>query len=320
MPLVAHRRVHLRVGAEPLVAVGRHQRQMMRRHLHARPVLVLGEERHLLRRRDVQHVHALAVLLGQPHQALRWRSAPPPRRARRDGEAGSPCRRSRARALSRASSSEWNAARREILAMIRSRRRLVLDQQIAGRRAHEHLDAGRAPRAAPAPGCPRRSRACRRRRRRSRRTCARARGAPCRPASPASVVSGLVFGISNTAVTPPMTAARLPVSRSSLCSRPGSRKCTWVSITPGSTCRPGGVDHLARAVRRERSPIAAMRPSRMPISRDAVAVVVDDGCALDDHVEAVSHAARLLALPPPHPYLWGADIYAELSRRCRLGR
>ena len=40
------------------------------------------------------------------------------------------------------------------------------------------------------------------------------------------VVSGLVLGISKTAVTPPSTAAREPVSKSSLCSMPGSRKWT----------------------------------------------------------------------------------------------
>ena len=40
----------------------------------------------------------------------------------------------------------------------------------------------------------------------------------------ADVVKGLVFGISNTAATPPSTAAWLPLSRSSLCSPPGSRK------------------------------------------------------------------------------------------------
>ena len=51
-------------------------------------------------------------------------------------------------------------------------------------------------------------------------------------------VSGSVFGISNTAVTPPITALRDPVSRSSLCVSPGSRKCTWVSITPGRMCSP----------------------------------------------------------------------------------
>src|SRR4029078_9399337 len=48
----------------------------------------------------------------------------------------------------------------------------------------------------------------------------------------AVVVNGLVFGISNTAVTPPSTAPREPLSRSSLCCRPGSRQCTCVSITP----------------------------------------------------------------------------------------
>jgi hypothetical protein len=37
-------------------------------------------------------------------------------------------------------------------------------------------------------------------------------------------VSGSVFGISNTAVTPPITAEREPLSRSSLWVRPGSRK------------------------------------------------------------------------------------------------
>src|SRR5690606_3148395 len=52
------------------------------------------------------------------------------------------------------------------------------------------------------------------------------------------VVSGLVFGISKTAVTPPSTAAREPDSRSSLWVLPGSRKWTCVSITPGSRCRP----------------------------------------------------------------------------------
>ena len=82
----------------------------------------------------------------------------------------------------------------------------------------------------------------------------------------AEVVSGLVFGISNTAVTPPMTAARDPDSRSSLCSMPGSRKCTWVSMTPGRRCRP--VQSTVSSARSgEKEPMPAMRPARMPTSR-----------------------------------------------------
>src|SRR5918999_698766 len=81
----------------------------------------------------------------------------------------------------------------------------------------------------------------------------------------ASVVVGSVFGISNTAVTPPSTAAREPVSRSSFHSRPGSRKWTWVSITPGSTVRPAA-SNTSPAEAWARSPIAATLPPRTPTS------------------------------------------------------
>ena len=92
-------------------------------------------------------------------------------------------------------------------------------------------------------------------------------GAPaaCRPASSALTVGGLVFGISNTAVTPPSAAAAVPVPRSSLRSRPGSRKCTWVSMTPGSTCRPAHGSTSAAALC-ARSPMATIRPARTPTS------------------------------------------------------
>src|SRR6266849_9696429 len=82
----------------------------------------------------------------------------------------------------------------------------------------------------------------------------------------AFVVVGLVFGISNTAVTPPSTAEREPVSRSSFWVSPGSRKCTWVSMTPGTTCRPLA-SITAPPGARARSPIAAIRPPVTPISR-----------------------------------------------------
>ena len=128
----------------------------------------------------------------------------------------------------------------------RQHARVVGDQQAAGRGAHEHLDARRAGqplelgnvgdivvRAADPEGEVAMHAAL---------GAARA----CRRAPPRVVVGGSVLGISNTAVTPPSAAAREPVSRSSLWARPGSRKCTWLSITPGRTCRPVAVDPLAR--------------------------------------------------------------------------
>src|SRR3954468_4475489 len=80
------------------------------------------------------------------------------------------------------------------------------------------------------------------------------------------MVSGSVFGISNTAVTPPITALRDPVSRSSLWVWPGSRKCTWVSITPGRMCNPlQSIVSPAEAC--PRPSIAAIRPPVTPMSR-----------------------------------------------------
>ena len=64
-----------------------------------------------------------------------------------------------------------------------------------------------------------------------------------------SMVLGVVFGISKKAVTPPMAAPAEPAARSSLCSRPGSRKWTWVSITPGQDGEAGGVETLRRGGR-----------------------------------------------------------------------
>ena len=69
-----------------------------------------------------------------------------------------------------------------------------------------------------------------------------------------------MFGISNTPVTPPSTAARLPLSRSSLCSLPGSRKWHWLSMTPGRTCSP--LASKVSAPWRRSDPMAAILPAR----------------------------------------------------------
>jgi hypothetical protein len=44
---------------------------------------------------------------------------------------------------------------------------------------------------------------------------------------------GVVFGIPSTIVTPPASAAAVPVAKSSLCSPPGTRKWVCTSINPG---------------------------------------------------------------------------------------
>ena len=55
------------------------------------------------------------------------------------------------------------------------------------------------------------------------------------------------MGISRNDVTPPAAQARLPVRRSSLWVRPGSRKWTWSSITPGMRWRPEASTTFIRA-------------------------------------------------------------------------
>ena len=54
----------------------------------------------------------------------------------------------------------------------------------------------------------------------------------------ASSTAGSVFGIATTATKPPAAAARVPESRSSLCSWPGTRRWTCGSTKPGNRCRP----------------------------------------------------------------------------------
>jgi len=47
-----------------------------------------------------------------------------------------------------------------------------------------------------------------------------------------------VLGISKKEVTPPLAQAQLAVNKSSLCSSPGSQKCTCGSMTPGNKVNP----------------------------------------------------------------------------------
>jgi hypothetical protein len=62
-------------------------------------------------------------------------------------------------------------------------------------------------------------------------------------------VGGLVFGMSMKLVIPPATAAADSVAMQPLCVSPGSRKCTWSSIMPGSShCPAASISSSALAV------------------------------------------------------------------------
>ena len=74
--------------------------------------------------------------------------------------------------------------------------------------------------------------------------------------------TGSVFGIATIAQKPPAAAARVPVSRSSLCSWPGVRRWTCGSTKAGNRWRPVAVDDLGVGRR-----VAARRPRRSRRSR-----------------------------------------------------
>src|SRR5712691_5279461 len=72
-----------------------------------------------------------------------------------------------------------------------------------------------------------------------------------------------------TAVNPPATAEATPVATVSLCSCPGSRRCTCMSIRPGHTTNPAGTSitcapftGMSFAMRAMRSP--SIRMSKTP--------------------------------------------------------
>ncbi len=238
---------------------------MVRCRLGGGDILMPGEEVDLFRRRDVQDVDPRPRLAGDCDEALRALQGRDSVAPDRMGEAGSPATRSPSRSRRRNSSSEWKAAAPANVLQDGQDAGVVLDQRSPVDDPMNTLIAGRPRQAL---------------------EVAEIVGIVARAADPegkvamhavrraidlsaslsALVVSGLVFGISKTDVTPPRTAASDPVSRSSLCSRPGSRNWTWLSMTPGRTWSP--VQSIRSAAEaRDRSPIAAMRPSTTPMSR-----------------------------------------------------
>ena len=89
-------------------------------------------------------------------------------------------------------------------------------------------------------------------------------------------VSGLVFGISNTAVTPPITALREPVSRSSLCVRPGLAEMHLGVDHAGQDVQALAVDHLAGGGLRQRADRGDPAVGDADIAH-ALAVLIDHG-------------------------------------------
>src|SRR5262245_25120046 len=82
----------------------------------------------------------------------------------------------------------------------------------------------------------------------------------------ASSSGGSVFGMHTTAVQPPSAAARAPLSTSSASSRPGSRKCTWRSTSPGATTAPSASSTVAPRPASSDGPTSVMTPSTMRTS------------------------------------------------------
>ena len=213
---VAHRRVHLQQRAEPRIVVGG-EGQVMRRHLDGGDVLVVGEEAHLLGGRDVQHVDARAGLARDRDEPSRASGARPPRRARPDGSTD---RRRRARRAARAGGTRPRHGRRRGGACSCRIARTPSSSATSRSPVDEPMNTlmPAAPGSRSSSGMssafsrvPPTQKAWSQ--------CMRPRARASLSASAAAVmVSGLVFGISKTAVTPPITAAREPVSRSSLCS------------------------------------------------------------------------------------------------------
>src|SRR3954454_23232957 len=84
--------------------------------------------------------------------------------------------------------------------------------------------------------------------------------------TPALSLTGLVFGMHATAVKPPATAAAVPVATVSLCSWPGSRRCTCMSMSPGHRTNPAGMATTVAPFAARSRPTPAMRPSSISTS------------------------------------------------------
>ena len=118
----------------------------------------------------------------------------------------------------------------------------------------------------------------------------------------ASSTTGSVLGIATTATKPPAAAARVPESRSSLCSWPGTRRCTCGSTKPGNRCRPSPSSTSAPVGRLEAAGRAEL--GDLAVAHEHVVRRVDPRARVE-HVRAADQqvGGRLLAV---HERLGGA--------------
>src|ERR1051325_3709908 len=82
----------------------------------------------------------------------------------------------------------------------------------------------------------------------------------------AGSLTGSVLGMHATAVKPPATADAVPVAMVSLCSCPGSRRWTWMSIKPGATIHPDSTAITSAPSAGNALPIFATRPPSISTS------------------------------------------------------
>ena len=139
---VAHGRVHLQLCAQRVVEAGV-QRQMVRGDLHARHILVVLQEVDLLAGRDMQHMDQRALLAGDFHQPLRAaqrRLHIAPDRMR----VGIALHADRLALVQPIFVLSMEGGAAAGLRQDRRHPRIILDQEGARGRAHEHLDARRA--------------------------------------------------------------------------------------------------------------------------------------------------------------------------------
>ena len=113
----------------------------------------------------------------------------------------------------------------------------------------------------------------------------------------AVVVSGLVFGISKTPVTPPMTAPREPVSRSSLWVRPGLAEMHLGVDDAGQDVQAAAVDRFRRPKPRQVADRGDVPGADADIAH-ALAVLIDDGAALEDQIVSFRHSLAVIHAAP----------------------